>query len=221
MSGTLALVGGAPFTEGCTFDRRLLDTSGASEVAVLPTGSAYERPHLLVEAAAAWFEGLGVSVRDVPVLTRSDARDPANAAMVGDADFIYVVGSSPMHLRSVLKDTPTWEALVASFERGAVVAGANAGADVLCDPMVDVRGGAFTVGLGLIDGVSVMPRIDEWSHDTLHRTVAMAPAGLVLAGVPSATALVRDPDGSWWTDGVGEVVVHVDGASSDLAALPG
>ena len=40
MSGTLALIGGGEWSDGCSFDRELLDTSGAAEVIVLPTGSA-------------------------------------------------------------------------------------------------------------------------------------------------------------------------------------
>ena len=164
MTGPLALVGGAPFTAGCTFDAGLLAASGGTEVAVLPTGSAYEHPGRLVDAARTWFASMGADVLDVPVLTRADALDEANAAMV---------------------------------------AGANAGADVLCDPMVDSRGGAFTVGLGLVEGLAVIPRFNTWSHEKVHRTVQLAPRDLQLVGVPEATAVLRDPDGSWRAEGVG------------------
>ena len=39
--------------------------------------------------------------------------DPANVEAVRASRFTYLAGGSPMHLRSVLKDTPLWEALVA------------------------------------------------------------------------------------------------------------
>ena len=219
MTGPLALVGGAPFTAGCTFDAGLLAASGGTEVAVLPTGSAYEHPGRLVDAARTWLASMGADVLDVPVLTRADALDEANAAMVAGARFVYLAGTSPMHLRSVLKDTPTWDALVGAWEAGAVVAGANAGADVLCDPMVDSRGGAFTVGLGLVEGLAVIPRFNTWSHEKVHRTVQLAPRDLQLVGVPEATAVLRDPDGSWRAEGVGEVVVYVGGEASSLSSL--
>ena len=73
MSGMLALVGGGEWSSGCTFDRVLLDASGATEVAVLPTGSAYENPGHLIEQARQWFAGLGAEVREVAVLTRRPA----------------------------------------------------------------------------------------------------------------------------------------------------
>ena len=220
MSGALALVGGGEWTEGCTFDRALVEASGAEEVLVLPTAAAYEHPGRVVESAERWFGELGASVRGLMVLGRADALDDANAAVVREASFVYLSGGSPMHLRSVLKDSPVWEALVDAWRRGAVLAGAAAGADVLCDPMVDPRGGAFTVGLGLVPGLAVIPRYNLWSHEKAHRTVQLAPSGLVVAGVPQRTALIRDADGSWRTEGEGEVAVFAEGGEASLEALP-
>lgn len=219
MSGALALVGGGEWTDGCTFDRGLLEASGTDEVVVLPTGSAYEHPGAVVEQATAWFASLGARVRPVMALTRPDASDPAHVEAVAGARFVYLVGTSPMHLRSVLKDTPLWEALVGAWRGGAVLVGSNAGADVLCDPMVDFRGGAFTVGLGLVEGLSVIPRFNTWSHDKVHRTVELAPPDLALVGLPEATAVVREPSGGWRAEGVGEVVVYRAGRTTSLAEL--
>lgn len=212
-AGPLALVGGGEWTDGCTFDRALLEASGADEVVVLPTGSAYEHPAVLVERAIAWFATLGATVRPVMALTRPDAADPVHVSALASARFVYLAGASPMHLRSVLKGTPLWSAIVEAWRAGAVLAGTNAGADVLCDPMVDFRGGAFTVGLGLVEGLAVIPRFNTWSHDKVHRTVSLAPPGLTLVGVPEATALVRDRSGVWRAEGVGEVSVFRDGRS--------
>ena len=220
MSGVLALVGGGEWSEGCTFDRALLDASGADEVLVLPTAAAYEHPERVVERAEEWFRPLGAGVRGLMVLGRVDALDDANAAVVREARFVYLSGGSPMHLRSVLKDSTVWDALVEGWRAGAVLAGAAAGADVLCDPMVDPRGGAFTVGLGLVPGLAVIPRYNLWSRDKAHRTVQLAPKGLVVAGVPQRTALIRDADGPWRAEGEGEVAVFAEGAEQGLDALP-
>lgn len=219
MSGTLALVGGAEFTEGCSFDAALVEASGADEILVVPTGAAYEHPQRLVDAAVGWFDALGVKARGLDVLTRSDALDPTNAEALRTSRFTYLVGGSPMHLRSVLKDAPAWEAMVAAWQGGATLAGSSAGAMVLCDPMVDPRGGAFTLGLGLLSGLAVIPAHENWSEDQAHRTRKMSPAALVLAGIDERTALICDPDGAWRCEGAGQVVVFRGGDPSDLTAL--
>lgn len=49
MSGTLALLGGAEWTEGVTLDAALAKESSATEVSILPTATAYENPGARVE----------------------------------------------------------------------------------------------------------------------------------------------------------------------------
>jgi cyanophycinase len=220
MPGVLALVGGNEWHEKCTFDRALLEAGGGAEVLVLPTAAAYEHPQRAVEHASQWFESLGGTVRGLDVLRRQDAEDEGNAAVVRAARFVYLSGGSPMHLRSVLKDSPVWDALVEAWEEGAVLAGASAGAMVLCDPMVDPRGGAFTLGLGLVEQVALIPHHEEWDEDQARRTIELAPNGLPVVGIDTQTALIRDPDGSWRTEGAGNVVVFVDGKEADVGVLP-
>jgi cyanophycinase len=220
-SGHVALVGGAAFTDGCSFDRGLLDASDAEEVLVVPTGAAYEHPGRLVDQAVSWFEGLGAKARGLDILGRPDALDPDKVAEVRAARFLYLVGGSPMHLRQVLKDSPAWQALVDAWHDGATVAGDYGGAQVLCDPMVDPRGGAFTLGLGLIENVAVIPRHDHWSEDAAHRTRKLSPAHLVIVGIDERTALIRDPAGSWRAEGAGAVAVYEGGQPAGLDALPG
>lgn len=220
MTGTLALVGGGEFREGCSFDAGLLEESGADEVLVLPTGAAYERPDELVERAVSWFDRLGVPARGLDVLARPDALDGTNAEAVATSRFTYLVGGSPMHLRSVLKESPVWDAMVSAWQHGATLAASSAGAMVLCDPMVDPRGGAFTVGLGLLTAVTVVPHHDDWSEDAAHRTRKMTPAGLVLAGVDERTALIRDGGGRWRAEGAGAVVLFRDGQPAMFDDLP-
>lgn len=220
MSGYLALVGGGEFTDGCTFDRDLIEASGAQEVVVVPAGAAFENPTHVIERATAWFESLGISVKSVPVLTRGDGLVEENLQAVRTARFVYLPGGSPMHLRSVLKDSPFYDALLAMHADGGVLVGSGAGADVLCDPMVDTRGGAFTVGLGLVPGLAVIPRVNQWSHEKVQRTVELAPRGIAVVGIPEATALIRDPHGRWSTAGVGECLIYRDGEPADLSVLP-
>ena len=220
MNGPIALVGGDEFTWGCAFDAELIAEVGATEVLLLPTGSAYENPGRLVDAATEWFTSLGVSLRALPVHTRPDTFDSANLEAVASARMIYLAGASPMHMRSVFKDTPLFEAIHAAWRAGAALVGSGAGADVLCDPMVDQRGGAYTVGLGLVPGVAVIPRSNTWSKEKVHRTVSLAPADVVVVELPERTAIVLDGAGSWRTSGVGEVIVHTGSGIGSLADIP-
>jgi cyanophycinase len=218
MTGTLALVGGAEWTDRCTFDADLLAASGAERVLVVPTAAAYENPGRVEERARTWFESLGAAVDVLPVLRRADALRPEVVEQAAAAGFIYLAGGSPMHLRSVLKDSPLWDAIVAAHRGGATLAGAAEGACVLSTYMVDSRGGAFTVGLDLLDRVTVIPRYNLWSEDKWHRTVRLAPRGMTVLGIEEATAVVADASG-WRSVGAGSVTAYRDGRRVELADL--
>jgi cyanophycinase len=224
--GTLALVGGGEWSEGCSFDAGFLAASGSDEVLVLPTAAAYEHPERQVVRAAEWFAPIGGRVEGLMVLSRADAEDSGAAAVMRGARFIYLNGSSPMHIRSVLKHSAVWDALVEAWSNGAVVVGSSGAAMALTDPMVDARGGGLTIGLGLRSGLAVVPHFGDTHEDEhgekLHRSVQLAPAGTPVAGIPERTALIRDPDGRWRADGLGDVAVFLDGAraAAGLGALP-
>jgi cyanophycinase len=224
--GILALVGGGEWQEGCDFDVDLLAASGSEHVLVLPTAAAYEHPERLVVRAGEWFAPLGGQVEGLMVLSRADAENDGAADIMRRARLIYLAGSSPMHIRSVLKKSAVWDALVAAWRGGAVVVGSSGAAMALTDPMVDARGGGLTIGLGLIDGVAVVPHFGDAAEDgtgeKMHRSVLLAPRDTPVVGIPERTALIRDPDGSWRSAGTGSVAVFLDGApaSEGLAALP-
>jgi cyanophycinase len=92
---------------------------------------------------------------------------------------------------------------------------------VLGDPMVDPRGGAYTLGLGLIEQLAVVPHHDTWPPERAHRTMQLAPKGVPIAAIDEQTALIRGADGTWRSGGAGAVEVFVDGKAVGLTALPG
>lgn len=214
---TLAFVGGGEFSAGCDFDATLVAESGAAEVVVLPTAAAYENPAKLRERAAGWFGALGVGLRWLDVYRRADADDAGAADAVRGARMIYLTGGSPLHARSTLLRTLVWTALVEASDAGATIAGAGAGGNVLCDHMVDVRGGAFTLGLGLTDELAMISRADTLSAERLARTVRLAPPDLIVAAVNERSALIRRSDDAW--EAVGEVALYRGGTRVDLAEL--
>ena len=220
MPGTLALVGGGEWGPECSFDRDLLDAAGTSDVVVLATAAAYELPAEHEQRAAEHFARLGAQVRALPVYGRSDALDDGHAEVVASARFLYLSSGASLHFVSVMKATPVWEALTAAWEAGAVVAASEGSARALADPMVDPRGGAFTLGLGLLPGLAFVPHRDRWSHDRATRTRELAPKGVPLVVVDTSTAIVRDPDASWSVCGAGGASVFVDNVEVGLETLP-
>lgn len=206
MTGTIALLGGGPFVANDELDRRLIAASGATEVVVLPTADAFEHPSRAIVEAVEWGKRLGVAVDGRLVLRRADANEPAHADAVRKARMVYLVGDSPLHLRSVLKGTALFEALGDVLANGGVVAATGASAACLCDPMTDPRGGAFGLGLGLVEGLAVLTESESQSPERLHRTLKLA-NGFAVGVLPTGSALVHT-DAGW--EQVGKAEVHGD-----------
>jgi cyanophycinase len=201
VSGTLVLQGGAPFVGNDDLDRvALAGLSGY--VAVLPTADAFEGPERLIEAAGSWAQRMGVTVQPVPVYTRADALEEHHATVLREAAAVYVVGDSPIHLRSAIMETPVFEALRAQADHGVLVAVAGSAA-ALCDPMVDPRGGAYALGLGIVRGLALITESETWTTDRLQRSLDLA--NTTVAEVPTGAALTL-ANGAWTTHGA--VVVH-------------
>jgi cyanophycinase len=207
----VCLQGGGPFVANDDLDRRVLSLAsaarGARSVVVLPTADAFEHPERLVAAAHAWGERLHIVVDPQMVLGRAQAHEAGAADAVREAAAVYLVGDQPLHLRSVLKDTAVWDAMVDVLAAGGAVVGCAGSAAGLCDTMVDPRGGAFTLGLGLVDGLALATTAETWSAERLQRTVKLASSGsgTTLVELPTGAALLRS--GERW-ERIGDVVVH-------------
>ena len=212
-TGTVAFVGGGEFGAGCRdLDAELLARSGADEVLVLPTAAAFEHADRVLVRAAEHFGTLGAKVRGLEILHRHDADDAAVDAAAA-ARFVYISDGSPLHLRSVLKGSELYDAVASAYADGAVLAASGAGATVLGDPMVDPRGGAYTVGLGLVANLAVFPYHGTAADHLRERSIDLLPASATLVGIDEETALVRDPDGTWRVAGAGAVNLYDGGAA--------
>lgn len=199
--GTVVLQGGGPFVANDELDRRLLVGLGGP-VAVLPTAEAFENPEEIKASARAWAERLGISIVMCDVYTRADAREVHHARAVESSAAVVLVGDSSIHLRSTLLNTAVWEAICAQSESGIVI-GVGSCAAALCDPMIDQRGGAFGLGLGLITELSAVVEVEQWGEERLKRTRQLATGPFV--EIPTGSAMVRF-DSRWKI--VGDVVVH-------------
>ncbi len=193
-AGVLAFCGGGAFEGNDELDRRLLAEVAAERVVMLPTADAFEEPGALVAKAMTWAERLGVEIEALMVMRRHDAEDEGAAGVVDAASAVYLAGDSSMHLRSVLKDTAVFAALRRVLDRGGLVVAIGPSATALSDPMFDVRGGAFTLGLGLETGVAIIPESETWSDEALARTRSLATTPTIV--LPTGSAAVSR-GGSW------------------------
>jgi len=211
-AGSIALVGGGEWTEPCrALDSRLLHLADTDEVLIVPTAAAFEHPDRAVEHATEWFRGLGANAVGLAVLNRRDAETDEHVAAMRVARFVYLADGSPLHLRSVMKGSALFDALCYAHGRGAVIAASGAGATVVCDPMVDPRGGAYTVGLGIVRGVAVFPDHAGVADHRRERSLELQPDDAVLVGLDEHTAIVREPSGRWNVIGPGHATVYRGG----------
>lgn len=198
MTQQVVLQGGGPFTANDECDAQIL-SAHPGYVAILPTAEAFENPDDLVQLSVAWAKRLEITTKLCAVYSRADAREESFATIIAQAAVVYVVGDSPIHLRSTLKDTVVFDAVAA---HSCVVATAGSAA-AMCDPMVDPRGGAFALGLGLVSGVAAITESEKWPDERLQRTLSLANTSV--AQIPTGAALIYD-NGTWSTHGA--VVLH-------------
>ena len=133
---------------------------------------------------------------------RGEALEDGPARLLHGAKAVWLVGDQPLHLKSVLKDTPLFTALRDVIADGGVVTATGGSAAALCDPMVDPRGGAFTLGLGLVQGLALVTEAEGWSPERLHRTRKLA--NTAFAVLRTGDALLKTAAG-WELVGAPEV----------------
>jgi hypothetical protein len=69
--------------------------------------------------------------------------------------------------------------------------------------MTDQRGGGFALGLGLVQGLAVIPGSEHWPREQLER--AHTHANTPLVDLPTGSAIVRRGD-TW--ELIGDPIVH-------------
>jgi cyanophycinase-like exopeptidase len=175
--GRIALHGGGEFEAG---DEPFLDaivaaalpsaaarslgepgSDGAVRIVVVPAAAARERPGASAKQGIAALKraaaraGVPARVEPVLVVDRARADDPELAGLLGAADLIHFPGGHPDLIPPMLEGTLAWRSILAALARGAVLAGASAGAMALAEQTWTPMG--FQPGLRLVPGVIVVP----------------------------------------------------------------
>lgn len=192
--------------------------AAAVRVAILPAAAAAERPDIAVANGIAAFEraaraaGLAAIIEGVMVVDARSAASSILAEALAGADLVYLPGGDPGHLLATLEGSLAWRSILTAHARGAVLAGASAGAMVLAPWTWTPRGGR--PGLGLVPGLVVIAhaarvRVGGWSGTFAERL----PTGAGLLGrlgLEERTGVLSGdlvPSGRVWRV-VGEGAVH-------------
>lgn len=223
-NGYLILTGGDDTSEvNSARSRSLLQLAPEGSVAVLSTAAAFEGVQNAEEAALRWCSDMGRTAEVFRLLQHHEVTEEA-AKQIENAALIFVCDGSPLHLRSVVKRSPLMDAFTACLNAGGVVYAAGATGTLFGDPMVDPRGGAYTVGLGVAPSIAVLPTAFGTHPQLWDRAKELCPDGVSLVGMEEGAALVRHHH-DWNVVGDGGVVVW-DGAGerryspSDSVPLP-
>ena len=231
MPATLALIGGEEFSGGFE-DVHAVLLGGRRRVAFLPTCAAHDGPDVVVywcDLARRHLAALGATVATPWVVDRASADDADHARTVAEADLVYMGGGFPHVGMEILAGTRVLAALYEAAARGACLAGASAGAMMLCARSFVITpeiGAAYEEVLargvpqdwdpplpppleclGMVPRALCMPHFNmpfpqKWlDHGLL-------PAGYAFIGVEEQTALIRCGD-AWTVRGRGQVACGV------------
>ena len=173
----------------------------AVRIVFLPTAAAGQRPEMAVAFGSAALlrvaaeAGIVVSIEAAMVVDASSAAASREADRLAGADLVYLPGGDPGRLAAILPDSLAWRAVLAAHARGAVVAGASAGAMILASWTWTATDGA--AGLGLVPGIVVVPHAEPvakrgWTG-TFARRVPPGFRPLGALGLEERTGIVSEP----------------------------
>lgn len=227
MIGPLALHGGGEFLSGDEpFLRALLDlatvaaagrdaATGTVRVELLTTAVARHQPDMAFAVGSAAFERVAAEARDdlppirvhhARVIDEASAADPDVVERLATADLVYLPGGDPDAVLEILAGTAAWHAVEISRLRGAVVAGASAGAMALGERTWTRDG--YVAGFGWAGRLVVVPHASAERMASMRPTVDALPHGreLSILGLPERCGVTGEPGawtvvgaaGAWW-----------------------
>jgi cyanophycinase-like exopeptidase len=217
-----------------------LDGTGrvrAIRIVLVPTAAARGRPDLAAATGRAAFERRAsagdhgpIEVTVARIVDAESAADPEQVGLLVAADLVHFPGGDPDLIPAVFNGSPALAALEAAWHRGAVVAGASAGAMALAEWSWTPRGGIR--GLGFVEGIAVVPHYDDVRRTRWQAALdAVAPGGIGYLGLDERTGVIAGPNGSgggswrvagqgeahWFARGTTEAVI---GHHGDILHLP-
>jgi len=211
----------------------LPDDAAAVRIVIVPAAAAGQRPDLAAShgvdaftrvAAAA---GIPVRAEAVLVVDAASAASSALADRLAGADLVHLPGGDPGRLLALLDGSAAWRAILAARARGALLAGASAGAMVLA--AWTWTPGGWRRGLGLVRGVVVVPHAERvgrtgWAG-TFGGMIPAAAEPVGRLGLDERTGIISEagPDGAraWRVVGTGSAHWSADAGVPPVRATAG
>jgi len=216
MAGYILLEGGAEFGGQMAIpDRRAIELAGGLEarISIIPTAAAPDNNHERAgRNGLRWFTHLGATrVSVLPLIDQDAANRPDIVAALRESRLIYLLGGFTHYLGQTLAGSASWQAMLATYESGAVIAGSSAGAMVLCQHYYNPEAAQVVEGLGLIPNACVLPHHNTFGKGWASRLTERLPDA-VLIGIDEHTGMIDDgDDGRWSVYGQGAVTLYCTG----------
>ena len=158
---------------------------GELDVVVLPSAAAFTGVPEACVAIAEVCNEFAVRVEALMVTDRASTNEPYFAQRLRQADLVVLADGSSLHARTTWRNSPVGDAL----KQARNLAALGSVASVLGEVMIDPRGGAPTIGLGLFDDVMfTQPASDE----QLVRTRSLVDPALALVVLGPRGVIAHD-----------------------------
>ncbi len=180
-TSTLA-VGSLEALKDALADFALIDLPVDADVVVVPTAAAFIGAAEASVAVADVFGGRDVRVEALMVTDRASNAEGYFVDRLAQCDLVVLCDGSPLHARTVWRNSPVGDAINSAAQLVAV----GGVASVLGEVMIDPRGGAPTTGLNYRSGVVLCP---PSSDEQLRRTRSLLAGDVVLVVLGSNGAL--------------------------------
>ncbi len=219
MVGYILLEGGAEFGGLMSEpDLRAIELAGGPDapISIIPTAAAPDNNHQRAgRNGVNWFKSLGARrVESLPLIDKASANDPQIAGKISQSRLIYMLGGFTGYLGETLKQSASWQAMLAAYAHGAVIAGSSAGAMVLCQYYYDPGSSQVVEGLWLVPNTCVLPHHNTFGKNWAKQIAANLPNALLL-GIDERTGMLDDANGdretAWRVYGQGAVTIYRHG----------
>ena len=106
------------------------------------------------------------------MLDQRHANDEELIKPVAGASVIYFTGGDPLHLLTTIRESKLLNSLRVELDKGAVLGGSSAGAMVMGSLMWNRLANEWVQGLGIAEGVAVLPHHETGDPATITKWLA-------------------------------------------------